>query len=110
MSTKYIEKAEKLIKQHKYLMTTLSYCPDVRTANAVWSKYGVLDKIQTVEFDTMKDRTEAIQLRKAFGQIAGRDWVPTIFFNGKRLGTEEDLVKWDQDGELKTILKREGLL
>lgn len=110
MSQKYLDKAQALINEHPYLMLSKSWCPDCHYTYRVWDEYKVRDKVHIIELDKFADQKEAAELEKAFTQIAGRKWVPTIFFNGKRLGTEEDLKRWKAEDKLDEIFKQEKLI
>lgn len=109
-SAEYLDKANQLIGQHPYLMLSKSWCPDCHYTYKVWEDYGVKDKVHVIELDKFEDQQEAAKLEAAFTEIAGRKWVPTIFFNGQRLGTEEDLKKWKQEGKLDAIFKEAKLI
>lgn len=109
-TSEYLAKANQLIAQHKVLMLSKSWCPDCHYMYKVWSDYGVKDKIHILELDKFTDQKEAVQLEAAFTEISGRKWVPTIFSNGKRLGTEEDFKRWTSEGEVEKILEREQIL
>ncbi|KAG7864113.1 hypothetical protein KL919_000141 [Ogataea angusta] len=86
--------AQELVKQHRFLMLSKSWCPDCHYAIAVFKKYNVLDKIALVELDKMP-ANQATELEKQFTAISGRKWVPTIFFNGEVFGTEQTLKELD---------------
>lgn len=68
------------------------------------------DKVHIIEFDKFEDQKEAIELEKAFTEIAGRKWVPTLFFNQERFGTEADLKDLRKQGLLEERFREEGLL
>lgn len=101
--------AEQYIQEHTYLMSSKSWCPDCHYAKAVFKKYGVLDKVYTIELDKL-DPKEAAVLEKQFTAISGRKWVPTIFFNGKVFGTEETLKKLESTDATESAFKAAGLL
>lgn len=109
-SQKYVQKAENLIKANPYLMISKSWCPDCHYTYKVWEKYNVKNKIHIIEFDKFEDQKEALELEKAFTEIAGRKWVPTIFFNGELLGTEQDLKRWESEDKLEAIFKSAKLI
>ncbi|GME99296.1 hypothetical protein B5S28_g3763 [[Candida] boidinii] len=102
-------KAEELVSKNKYLMLSKSWCPDCHYAIAVFKKYGVLNKVELVELDKM-DPKAAFELEKEFTAISGRKWVPTIFFNGKKFGTEQDLAKLESLDSTEKAFKEAGLL
>ena len=108
--TQFEEKARDLIKKHEYLMLSESWCPGSHYAYKVWDLYGVRDKIHIIEFDKIPDQTEAKSLEDAFVALAGIKWVPTLFFHGSYFGTEKDLKRWEAEGKLQEIFKKEGLI
>lgn len=110
MTEDFIEKARDLIKTHEYLMLSKSWCPDCHYAYKVWELNGVSGKIHILEFDKIPDQNEAEALEDAFVTLAGKKWVPILFFHGSYFGTEKDLKKWEAEGKLREIFKREGLI
>ena len=76
----------------------------------VWDQYNVRDKVHIIELDKFADEEEATKLEAAFTQISGRKWVPTIFFNGKRWGNEEDLKRLEKEGKLEQAFKDAKLI
>lgn len=111
MSSKdYIKKAEALVKDNPYLMLSKSWCPDCVYANKVWESFGVASKIKLIELDKIEDKKESDELERAFAELSGRKWVPTIFFHGRLFGSEKDLKRWSSEGKLERILRNEGLI
>ncbi|CAK7897070.1 glutaredoxin-1 [[Candida] anglica] len=109
-SQKYIDKAQALIDKHPFLMLSKSWCPDCHYAYRVWDQFKVTDKVHVIELDKMDNQSEAIELEKGFTHIAGRKWVPTIFFNGKVWGTEQDLKRLASEDKLEESFKKENLI
>ncbi|KAH3664620.1 uncharacterized protein OGAPODRAFT_9019 [Ogataea polymorpha] len=100
--------AQELVKQHRFLMLSKSWCPDCHYAIAVFKKYNVLDKITLVELDKMPPK-EAGELEKQFTALSGRKWVPTIFFNGEVFGTEQTLKELESRDMLPGAFEKAGL-
>jgi glutaredoxin 3 len=98
-----------LIKEHRFLMLSKSWCPDCHYAIRVFNKYNVLNKIHLVELDKM-NANEALKLEKEFTQISGRKWVPSLFFNGKFWGNEATLNELESTYKTEETFKSEGLL
>ena len=96
--TDYLAKAKQILQDHPFVMLSKLWCPDCVYANNVWSSYGVKEKIHLIE------------LEAAFTEISGRKWVPTIFFHGKKLGTEQDLKNWSADGTLDSVFRENQLI
>lgn len=110
MSQESQANARALINDNRYLMISKSWCPDCHYVYKVWDQFGVRDKVHIIELDKFEDQDEAVDLENAFTEISGRKWVPTIFFNGKKLGTEADLKAWQADGTLESRFKDEGII
>lgn len=110
MATEAKTKALNLIKNHQFLMISKSWCPDCHYVYRIWEKFGVQNKVHIIEFDKFENQEEALQLEKAFTEIAGRKWVPTLFFNQKRFGTEAELKVLAKQGALEEKFREEGLL
>lgn len=103
-------KAMKLINDHDYLMVSKSWCPDCHYVYKIWEKYGIQDKVHIIELDKYEDQEEALELEKGFTELSGRKWVPTLFFNQKKFGTEADLKELSKEGLLGAKFKEEGLI
>lgn len=101
--------AKELISTNRFLMISKSWCPDCHYVYQVWDSFGVRDKVHIIELDKM-EANEAAQLEEAFTAITGRKWVPTIFFNGKKLGTESELKLWKENGTLENVFREQGIL
>lgn len=110
MSTKYLSKAQDLIKEHQFLVLSKSWCPDCHYVHDLFAQLGVTSKVHVIELDKLDDQDEAGKLEAAFTEVSGRKWVPTIFLNGKRFGTEQDLKELKASGDLETVLKQEKLI
>ncbi|QPG76973.1 hypothetical protein FOA43_004367 [Brettanomyces nanus] len=98
-----------LIKKSKFFMISKSWCPDCNYTKAIFKKYNVLDKVTILELDKM-DPKKADELEKQFTAIAGRKWVPTIFFDGKVFGTEGTLKNLESTDATEKAFKDAGLL
>jgi glutaredoxin 3 len=103
------KKALEYITKNRFFMISKSWCPDCHYAEAIWKKYGVSDKVEILELDKM-DPKEANELEKSFTAIAGRKWVPTIWFNGERFGTEQTLKELESLDKTEEEFKKAGLL
>ncbi|KAH3666423.1 hypothetical protein WICMUC_005691 [Wickerhamomyces mucosus] len=109
-SVTYLKKAQAYIDNNQYFAISKSWCPDCHYLVAILKKYGVLNKFEILELDKLKDQKEAFELEKAFTQLSGRKWVPTIWANGKYFGTEQDLKKYESLDQTEEIFKKNGLL
>lgn len=102
-------KAQAYIDKNKFFMISKSWCPDCHYAEAIFKKYGVLSKVEILELDKI-DPKQAAELEKAFTAIAGRKWVPTIWFNGETFGTEQTLKQFESLDKTEEEFKKAGLL
>ncbi len=98
-----------LVKQHRFLMLSKSWCPDCHYAIRIFQKYHVMEKVHLVELDKMNS-TEALKLEKEFTAISGRKWVPSLFFNGKFWGNESTLNGLESSDKTETAFKEADLL
>ncbi|AQZ16574.1 GRX8 (YLR364W) [Zygosaccharomyces parabailii] len=105
----YVPKVLDLLKSHKYLQFSASWCPDCSYANSVWKKLGVENKIHVFDIGSMP-RTEQQQWRAAFKEATGSGNLPTIYVNGSTWGTELQLHSFERKGTLKEELGKIGLL
>lgn len=110
MSEPYLSQAQKYIDENPYFMLSKSWCPDCHYTYKVWDQFGVRSKVKILELDKLPNQKEAVQLEAAFTLLAGLKWVPTIWFHGKRLGTEADLKVWAANGTLADIFKKAKLI
>lgn len=108
--SEYLSKAKQILADHPFVMLSKLWCPDCVYAKDVFAGLGVSDKVHVVELDKFADQEEATKLEAAFTELSGRKWVPTLFFHGKRFGTEQDLKNWKADGSLNDVLKQQQLL
>lgn len=104
-----MSRAADLIKQHRFLMLSKSWCPDCHYAINVFKKYNVLDKVYLVELDKMNQQ-ESLSLEKEFTAISGRKWVPSLFFNNKFWGNEGTLKKLESLDQTEAEFKKAGLV
>lgn len=105
----YLNRAQQVIKANDFVMLSKTWCKDCKYTYSVWDEYNVKDKIHIIELDLFPDQDEATNLENAFVKIAGKKWVPTIFFKGERFD-EQDLKDWKQQGILEEKFKKYGLL
>jgi len=109
-SQAYLKRAQAFIDKNRFFMISKSWCPDCVYTENIWKKYGVSSKVEILELDKMPDQKDAAELEKAFTEIAGRKWVPTIWFNGSRFGTEQDLKRLESQDATEKEFKSAGLL
>lgn len=100
--------ALELIKNHRFLMLSKSWCPDCHQAIRFFENYGVLPKVHVVELDKMEE-SAATKLEAEFTAISGRKWVPSLFFNGSFWGNEETLAELEKKGGMDTAFTDAGL-
>lgn len=105
----YVPKVIELLKAHKYVQFSASWCPDCAYANSVWKKLGIDDKIYVFDIGSMPT-AEQQQWRAAFMQATGSRNLPTIYVNGRIWGTESQLHSYENSGTLKQELNKIGLI
>ncbi|KAI5950035.1 hypothetical protein CANMA_005389 [Candida margitis] len=109
-SSDYINKVKTLISQHPYLMLSKSWCPDCHYVYNLFKQEGIYDKLYIIELDQLQDQDEATSLENAFTEIVGKKWVPSLFFQGRYWGNEQDLKNLRKQGELESEFKKLKLL
>lgn len=100
--------AGELVKKHRYLMLSKSWCPDCHYAQRVFEKYKVYGKVHVVELDKL-ETGEAARLEKEFTVLSGRKWVPSIFVDGKFWGNEQTLAQHESHDTTAVAFREIGL-
>jgi len=96
-----------LIKAHKVIVFSKSYCPYCNNAKAAFERVGV--KPHVLELDLAHpDGGAAFQ--QALGSLTGATSVPRVFINGVFLGGGDDTVAAERSGKLAKLLKEAGAL
>lgn len=95
----YLNKVEELLKQHEYFLLGKTWCPDVKYAIAKLKEQGLFAKFEVYNLDLIKDQDEASKIERAFTQVAGKKWVPSIFVSGKYWGNEQTIKEKLSRGE-----------
>lgn len=109
MSDTAVQQAQAYIDAHPFFMISKLWCPDCHYAYRVFDEQGVRSKIHVLELDKLEDQAAAVELESGFTAIAGRKWVPTIWFNGKVFGNEQDLKRLVAAGTVGQAFKDAGL-
>lgn len=109
MSSKLVPEVLDLLKSHKFLQFSASWCPDCRYANSVWRKLGIENKIYVFDIASFPRPTQE-QWRVAFQEATGSRNLPSIYYNGSLWGTESRLHALEKNGTLTDELKKLGLL
>ncbi|KAI5950230.1 hypothetical protein KGF54_005187 [Candida jiufengensis] len=110
ISTSESEDATTLIKTHKYLMVSKSWCPDCHYIYNLFTKLNILEKLYIIELDKFTNTEKADKLESEFNSIVGKKWVPQLFFNGKYWGNESTCKELVKSDKLKEEFKKVGLL
>ncbi|GCE97310.1 glutathione-disulfide reductase grx8 [Zygosaccharomyces mellis] len=109
MCSELVPKVLELLKSHKFLQFSASWCPDCRYANSVWRKLGIENKIYIFDIACFP-RSAQEQWRSAFQQATGSRNLPSIYCNGNLWGTESQLHAFEKKGTLQDELRKVGLL
>lgn len=105
----YVSKVKDLVKAHKFLQFSASWCPDCVYANSIWKKFGVENKIHIFDIGSLP-ASEQQQWRNAFQVATGSRNLPTIIVNGSFWGTESELHRFESKGTLQQELTKIGIL
>lgn len=105
MGTEELDQARKLIADHDFLTISKTWCPDCVYAKKVYADLNVESHL--VELDKLDNGKE---LQEAFLQITNQNTVPNVFIKGEHIGTEHDIARMVENGELKAKLQAAGLL
>lgn len=104
-----LARAKDLVSKYDYIMFSKTWCKDCVYTYGIWDKYNVRAKVHIVELDKFEDQQDAANLEAGVTELAGRKWVPTIFFKGDRYD-EQDLKNWEAEGKTEEIFKKYSLL
>ena len=94
-----------LLKAHRAVMFSKTYCPYCDAAKSAFSRAGVAPHI--VELD-LRDDGAAFQTE--LGKLTGATSVPRVFIGGVFLGGGDDTVAAEKSGKLVKLLKEAGAL
>jgi glutaredoxin 3 len=97
--------AQKLVRTYRLLMISKTWCPDCVYAKKVFQEVGAEPHV--VELDKLEEGPE---LQKEFLELTGQNTVPNLFLDGAHLGTENDLKRIHESGELVEKLKAANLI
>lgn len=97
--------AQKLVRTYRLLMISKSWCPDCVYAKGVFKELKAEPHV--VELDKMDEGPE---LQKEFLELTGQNTVPNLFLDGVHLGTENDLKRIHESGELLQMLTKAKLI
>lgn len=100
-----VEQAKQLIASHPLLMISKSWCPDCVYGKKVFADLHTEPYV--VELDKMDEGKE---LQEAFLQLTNQNTVPNVFINGKHIGTENDIARLLESGELKKLVEDNNLV
>ncbi|UJR33876.1 hypothetical protein I4U23_021297 [Adineta vaga] len=100
------DKIKQLIKDHKVIVFSKTYCPYCTKAKKVLGKYKLND-YKVIELDNMDDGDE---YQEILGQMTDADTVPRVFIAGECIGGGDDTEKLDKQGELEKKLKQADAL
>lgn len=100
-----LEQAKQLINDYKLLCVSKTWCPDCVYAKKVMDELKA--KPHYVELDLMDNGKE---LQAAFLELTKQNTVPNLFIAGEHIGTEHDIKRMHENGELEQKLKAAGLV
>ncbi|KAJ1647545.1 hypothetical protein J3B02_003118 [Coemansia erecta] len=102
-------KVRKLIKRHRVMVFSKTYCPYSRHAKQLLSQYrdGRGLDYTVLEADLEPDPAA---IKAALGAVSGHLTFPNIFVDGKSLGGSDDLASMHKSGELAQLLREKSLI
>jgi glutaredoxin 3 len=103
--SKELQLAENLIKDQTFLFVSKSWCPDCVYGKKVFADLKATPYI--IELDKLDNGKE---LQAAFLEITGQNTVPNVFINGEHIGTEHDIARLLESGQLKKKLEAANLI
>lgn len=101
----YLTEAKSLIEKNKFLVVSKTWCPDCHYAKKVFA--GLNSNPVYVELDKLDHGKE---LQAAFLQLTNQNTVPNVFIAREHIGTENDIKRLLESGELQKKLSDAGLI
>ncbi|CAN6674425.1 glutaredoxin-1 [Trichomonascus vanleenenianus] len=98
-----LQQAKDLISGHSLLMVSKTWCPDCVYAKKVFADLKAEPHV--VELDKLENGKE---LQAAFLELTKQNTVPNVFLNGEHIGTEDDIKRLSESGELEKKLLEAG--
>ncbi|XBW37606.1 hypothetical protein QEN19_003187 [Hanseniaspora menglaensis] len=100
-----------ILKANKFVQLNASWCPDCVYTKGIFEKYGVYNQFYFFEIAKYQRGTpEFDYYYLAFQEAANKKNLPLIFANGKFIGTEHTIHKWEANGTLEKELRKLDLL
>ncbi|OBA29199.1 hypothetical protein HANVADRAFT_20400 [Hanseniaspora valbyensis NRRL Y-1626] len=100
-----------ILKNHKFVQLSASWCPDCVYTKNIFQKHGVYDKFYFFEIGNYNRGTKDFDnYYLAFQEAAKKKNLPLIFADGKFIGTEHTIHDWENKGTLEKEFKNLGLL
>ncbi|XP_006845740.2 glutaredoxin-C4 [Amborella trichopoda] len=87
------------ISSNDIVIFSKSYCPYCKRAKSIFKQLNKTPHV--IELD---ERDDGSDIQDALGQMFGKQTVPQVFINGKRLGGSDDTVEAYESGELAKLL------
>jgi glutaredoxin 3 len=103
--SEYLEEAKSLIQNNKFLVVSKTWCSDSDYAKKVFADLKTSPVY--VELDILEHGTE---LQAAFLELTKQNTVPNVFIAQEHIGTEDDIKRLLESGELEKKLKEAGLV
>ncbi|KAJ1821628.1 hypothetical protein LPJ56_001116 [Coemansia sp. RSA 2599] len=102
-------KVRRLIKRHRVMVFSKTYCPYSQRAKQLLSQYrdGRGLDYTVLEADLEPDPAA---IKAALGEVSGQLTFPNIFVDGKSLGGSDDLANLHRSGELAQLLREKSLI
>ncbi|KAL7670034.1 hypothetical protein ACOME3_004976 [Neoechinorhynchus agilis] len=101
------EFVQSLLRKHKLVMFSKSYCIFSNTAKSVLNRYGKIEDLVIVELEDMEDCDSIQNYLKTL--CDGVKTVPRIFLDGKCIGGGMDINQLNNEGKLVPMLVDAGV-
>nr|XP_054754143.1 uncharacterized protein LOC129260123 [Lytechinus pictus] len=95
-----------LIKSHRIMLFSKSYCPFCLMAKSVLQEAGAT-KVKVLEIE---ERTDEQDIQDVLQDLTGVRTVPSVFLDQDYLGGGTDLQRMMEEGQLQKLLREKGLL
>ncbi|XP_001179256.2 glutaredoxin-C3 [Strongylocentrotus purpuratus] len=95
-----------LIKGHRIMLFSKSYCPFCLMAKSVLQDVGA-NPVKVLEIEERSDEQE---IQDVLLDLTGVRTVPSVFIDQDYLGGGSDLQRMMEEGHLQKLLREKGLL
>ncbi|KAJ2229045.1 hypothetical protein H4R99_008291 [Coemansia sp. RSA 1722] len=102
-------KVRQLIKKHRVMVFSKTYCPYSQRAKHLLSQYHDTRGLEYTVLEADLEQDPAA-IKAALGAVSGQLTFPNIFVDGRSLGGSDDLAGLHKRGELAQLLRDKSLI